>query len=120
MNWNISIKDYMGRVGDGILTLICIINDGVAYDATYYYTSEKQIITIPDTLKIALGVSDIEEHQYYPQLLLKIKKTAIPHSDMINSIDDLDLSKYVPLDSADGEDIDDAEITFATQSQANT
>ena len=39
---------------------------------------------------------------------------------MINSIDDLDLSKYVPLDSADGEDIDDAEITFATQSQANT
>ncbi len=117
MNWNISIKDYMGRVGDGILTLVTIVYEGVVYDATYWYNSEKQVVTISDELKPILGVVDIEEHKEYQQLLLKLKKISVPHTDMINSIDDLDLAKYIPEESIMGEEVDESEITFAaTQS----
>ena|ERR1035437_2637693 len=115
--WNISIKDYMGRVGDGILTLITFVYEGVAYDATYWYNSDDQVVTITDEFKSTLNVNDIEDHKEYQQLLLKLKKIAIPHSDMINSIDDLDLSKYIPEEETMGEEIDESEITFAaTQS----
>ena len=117
MNWNISIKDYMGRVGDGILTLVTIVNEGVVYDATYWYNAENQVVTIPDELKTILGVADIEDHKEYQQLLLKLKKISVPHGDMINSIDDLDLAKYTPEEILTGEDVDESEITLvATQS----
>ena len=118
MNWNISIKDYMGRVGDGVLTLISIVNENVAYDATYWYNNDSQVVTIPDELKINLNVADIEDHKEYQQLLMKLKKLSVPHAEMINSIDDLDLAKYIPEEILNGEEIDESEITFATQSNA--
>ncbi len=120
MNWNISIKDYMGRVGDGILTLITVVVDNTAYDITFWYNSDKQVVTITDSLKAKLSVNDIEEHPYYEQLLLKLKKITVPHSEMINSIDDLDLGKYVPQDLIIGEHIDESEIIVGTQSNIPT
>lgn len=120
MNWNISMKDYMGRVGDGILTLITLVVDSTAYDITYWYNSDKQVVTITEALKTKLNINDIEEHAYYEQLVLKLKKLTVPHSEMINSIDDLDLSKYVPQDLIFGEHIDESEITIGTQSSIET
>jgi hypothetical protein len=116
MNWNISIKDYMGRVGDGILTLVTLVIDSTAYDITYWYNNEKCVVTITDALKDKLNVSDIEEHSHYEGLLVQLKKLTVPHAQMINSIDDLDLSKYVPQDLIFGEHIDESEITVGTQS----
>ncbi len=116
MNWNVSVKDYMGRVGDGILTLSTMVVDSTAYDFTYWYNSDKQVITITDTLKEKLNVTDIEEHSHYDQLVLKLTKITIPHSEIINSIDDLDLTRYVPQDFTIGENVNESEITIGTQS----
>ena|ERR1035437_7268897 len=94
MNWNISVKNYMGRISDGIFALITFNIDGTIFEATYWYNLEKQVVTISDDMKVELKINDIEEHKFYPQLLEKLKKISVPHADIINSIDEFDLSFF--------------------------
>ncbi len=121
MEWNVSVKDYMGRVGDGVFTLLTIVVDNVVHNVTYWYNSEKQIITIPDELKDILNVEDIEEHSHYEQLLLKLQKMTVPYEQIINSIDDFDIEKYITIEeeSEMGEDIDESEISYEAEPTKN-
>lgn len=115
-SWNISIKDYMGRVGDGILVSVSLVYDSKAYETTYWYNETLRVVTISDNLKTILGVSDIEEHSDYDSLVSKLERIAIPYDQIINSIDELDLYKYIPQEYFMGQDVDDTQISFATQS----
>jgi hypothetical protein len=51
------------------------------------------ILTISEELEDIVG--DITQHQLYPQLLRDILKRIVPYNEIINSIDEIDFSRWV-------------------------
>ena len=67
-SWNLDMKfnilEYIGKVKDGVMTLITLEYNGVYYDATFYYTKDLVTLTIDDKLIDVMG-HDIEDYENY-------------------------------------------------------
>ena len=92
---DISIIQYLGRVGEGIITLINInfLNDELTFDATFYYTDTEMILTVSDEVEEVIG--DIKQHPNYTEILKLCLKKVVPYNQMIDSIDPLDVKPYL-------------------------
>ncbi len=85
-NFDISIKDYIGRMEGGVTTALSIIYDSKAYEGIYWYNQSSEVITFTDELEEALG-SKVEDYKYYE----KIKETLrISRADFETIIESLD------------------------------
>ena len=98
--FNVSIKEYMGKLEGGILAMLSIVIDNDVYDATFWYTDKDKIVTISEKMKVKIGC-DIEGHQDYPALVTKLSKLVVPYTELYNRIDNVNFDVYIP------EDIDD-------------
>jgi hypothetical protein len=92
---NVSIIKYLGKVEDGIIVLVNISapSDDISFDATFYYTDTKMILTISEELEEILG--DIKILPEYPQILRLCLRKVVPYNELINSIDPLDVKPYL-------------------------
>lgn len=92
---NVSIIKYLGKVEDGIIVLVTINvpSEDVSFDATFYYTDTKMILTISEELEEIIG--DIKSLPEYPQILRLCLRKVVPYHELINSIDPLDVKPYL-------------------------
>lgn len=82
-----SIIDYLGKLGDGILTQINLTFEDKCYDGTFFYTSNRLLITIDDNLTKKIGYP-IEFHEDYEKLLTYLINSAEPFENIINEIEE--------------------------------
>ena len=79
-----SILDYLGKYEGGILVSVSLMYKENCYDAIFYYTGDKMIITLNDKLHELIG--DIELTEYYLPLMKSIITMAEPYEDIIDTL----------------------------------
>lgn len=94
MKFNPSILSYLGKLDIGILVLISITYQDKYYESTFFYTTDKMVLTISRELEEEIG-HKIQDDEDYPNLLRQILKKIVPYNQMINNIDDVDFSRWV-------------------------
>jgi hypothetical protein len=92
---DVSIIKYLGKLEGGILVLISItfIEEEFTFDATFFYTDTQILITINEDIEEIIG--DIKLHPYYTNILKLCLRKVIPHNELIDNIDPLDVKPYV-------------------------
>jgi hypothetical protein len=102
-----SIIEYLGKFENGILVLVGLIYDGVYYESTFYYDDTNMVLTIPVELEEIIG--QINEHENYQNVLSSIMKKVVPYSEMYNSIDPIDFTRWsdgdVVIEEQEGEQV---------------
>jgi hypothetical protein len=93
MDIKFDILDYLGKVDGGIIILLSLSYDGEYYESTFYYKENLIALTPDERLEEKIG-SPIEDWEGYNELVIEIIKKLVPYEEMINRINDLDLSKY--------------------------
>ena len=85
-----SILDYIGKYEGGILTSVGLMLEGEFYDAIFYYTQNKMIITINEDMRNKIG--DIELHEDYVPLMESIINKVDPYEEMVNKLNDIKMN----------------------------
>ena len=109
------IVDYLGKYEDGVIVLLSInYNDEDFSEGTLFYSDKMLALTVDESLEKKIG-SPIELWLGYRDLLESILKRVVPYKEIINRLDDINLSDYSlsKIDSQEAEDIDDSDIETA-------
>jgi hypothetical protein len=114
MSEEISIKadivDYLGKYENGVLVLLSVSYNDEFSEGTLYYSNEILALTVDESIEEKLG-HKIELWSGYRELLISILKKVVPYDEIINRLDEVDLTIYVDDNiSVDGEDIDEDDI----------
>ena len=80
---SISIVDYMGKVKDGVATILSINIDDNIYQMIFWFNKDcKYVLTVEDKLLEILNVKSIYDYEYIEELLKKIFLTLPPVKDL--------------------------------------
>jgi hypothetical protein len=90
---NFDILDYLGKHEGGVLVLLSLSYKGNFYDSTFFYTEDMFAITPDEKLEEDLGCQ-IEDWQGYSDLSLRILKSVLPYSEIINLTTDFNPSDW--------------------------
>lgn len=71
-NLDISIKDYLGILQDGISVILSIKYENELYESMYWYNTDVQIIILDDNLELLIGA--IQEKEYYNDVMSFLKE----------------------------------------------
>lgn len=118
MEIKVTILDYLGKIETGILVLISLVYNDRCYEGTFFYTDEQIFLNVDDSLEEAMGC-EIKNYKEYTDILRFLIKNVVPWNEMINRVDDVDFSAYLPKESETvylAGDVDPSEVTSATQS----
>lgn len=88
MEVSISIVDYIGKIKDGVATLLSInINDTI-YQMIFWFNSEcKYVLTVDDSLLKLLDIKSIYEYEHIDDLLKKIFLTLPPVKELFEKFE---------------------------------
>ena len=86
--FNIDIKDYLGRIGPGVTVILSIIYNSKAYEGMYWYTDDIYVLQIPEEIEIEIGTS-IEEHIEYPNIMNFLLNTNPPYNKIASELEDI-------------------------------
>lgn len=71
MEINITILEYIGRLGPGVVAQLSILHSEKIYSGMVFYTEEHLVIEIERTLTSVIG--NIEEHKEYDDIVIYLK-----------------------------------------------
>ena len=105
------IVDYLGKFDNGVLVLLSLNCNDSFTEATLYYSDKILVLTVDESVEKEIK-SPSELWPGYRELLISILKRVVPYNEIINRLDDIDISKYSNdnIQYKEGEDIDDNEI----------
>ena len=105
------IVDYLGKYENGVLVLLSIGYKGEFTEGTIYYSNEALALTVDESIEQDLGMK-IEFWDGYRNLIISILKKVVPYNEIINRLDEIDVSKYteVSIESTEAEDINSDDI----------
>lgn len=83
---NITIKDYIGNMEDGVTSVLSIVYNGTFYEGIYWYTNEKQVVTFPEELEIAIG-SRVEDFEHFDSIKKGLREEEADFDTIINNLD---------------------------------
>lgn len=75
---DISIKEYLGRIGPGILVCLSILHNDDIHEAMYWYTNNEDIIEISKELFEEIG--EIENHKDYDDIIKFLQDKRVDYS----------------------------------------
>jgi len=84
---DISIKDYLGRMGPGIVALLSVIYNEQVYEALYWYTEDIHKIQLPKELQQDIG--EIEKHKNYEQIMEYLKNNTLDYKENATNFNDV-------------------------------
>lgn len=100
-----NILDYIGKINNGVLTLISITYKDEYYEGTFYYNDNNMLaLTVDEELENKIGYK-IEELPDYSKLMLSLIKKVVPIEEIITRLDDIDIEKYQSQINSEQEDI---------------
>jgi hypothetical protein len=109
INITADILDYLGKYENGVLVLLSINYNDEYKEGTLYYSDKILTLTVDDSIEKDLG-KPIELWEGYRDLIISLLKRVVPYNDVINTLDELDISKYDQKDTKIGEEVDETDI----------
>jgi len=105
------IVDYLGKYENGVLVLLSIGYNGDFTEGTIYYSDQMVALTVDESIEEDLGTR-IEFWPGYRDLLISILKRVVPYNEIINRLDEIDMSVYeqANIESTEAEDINEDDI----------
>lgn len=103
------IVDYLGKFENGVLVLLSIGYMGTFTEGVFWYSNENISLEVNNDIENDLDMP-IEAWDGYLELIESILKKVVPYNEIINRLDEVDLSKYEIPQSKVGEDIDNEDI----------
>lgn len=85
---NIDIKDYMGRIGPGVITILSIIYKSKPYEGMYWYTDTDSILQFPYEVEEDMGCK-IEDHDLYKNIMEFISSKKSNYKELAPKLDDI-------------------------------
>ena len=83
-----SIIDYIGKFEGGIFVKIGLMWNESFYDAIFYYTADKMILTVDESMIDKMG-NFIEEHPDYLEVMRYIISNVDSFDEVFNKLDDI-------------------------------
>lgn len=90
MKISASVIDYLGKYEGGVLVSVSLMYDGVCHDGIFYYTNDKMIINIDESLSEIIG--NIELYDDYIPLMESIINIVEPYDNIINTLSEYELN----------------------------
>jgi hypothetical protein len=84
---NISIKDYMGRMGPGVVVLLSMIHNEKVYEGMLWYTNKDYVLEIPEDLKKEIG--EIKEHKDYEAIIGFLKSEVGEYTEIVEKMNEI-------------------------------
>lgn len=91
--FKVSVLEYLGRLDIGVMALISIVHDGKYYEATYFYTDERLVLTVQEELEENIG-HKISEDDRYVDLVRDIIGKVVPYNEIYGRLDEIDFSRW--------------------------
>lgn len=107
--FQVSVLEYLGRLGQGVMALLSIVYEDDYYEATFFYTSTNIVLTAQEDLEKAIG-HKITEDESYPDLIKAILRKVVPYSEMYNRLDEMDFRRWMVEAIENEEQNDNKEI----------
>ena len=107
--FQVSILEYLGRLGQGVMVLLSIVYDDNYYEATFFYTSNHIVLTAQEDLEQALG-HKITEDESYSNLIRTILRKVVPYDEMYNRLDEMDFRRWMEEPKNEEEEDDNQEV----------
>ena len=85
-NLDISIKSYLGKIGDGVLVLLSVKYNEDLYESTYWYTEELDVITFDEDLKGILGEFEKMDKEDINNIISFLKKNTSDYNEVIDQL----------------------------------
>jgi hypothetical protein len=85
-NLDISIKSYLGKIGDGVLVLFSVKYNEDLYESTYWYTEELDVITFDEDLKGILGEFEKMDKEDINNIISFLKKNTSDYNEVIDQL----------------------------------
>ncbi len=85
-----SVIDYLGKFEGGIFVKIGLMWSESYYDAMFYYTNDKMILTVDEKMIEEMGAF-IEEHPEYLDLMKSIISMVEPYEKVFEKLDDINV-----------------------------
>lgn len=85
---NISIKEYIGRIGPGITIILSVIYKSKVYEAMYWYTNTDNLLQFPLEIEEDLGY-EIENHIEYDNIMNFLFKEKSNYKETASKLDDI-------------------------------
>lgn len=89
---NISIADYLGKMENGISTLLHIDYMGESYEGIYWYKNDDEVLTFPIELETKMGCI-IENYDSYETIKEHLKENRADIDSIYDSLEDVKLSE---------------------------
>lgn len=88
MNVSISVKDYIGKVKDGVAILLSINIDDSIYQMIFWFnTKSKYVLTVDDKMLELLKIKTIYEYEHLNDLLEKIFLSLPPIKELFEKFE---------------------------------
>ena len=84
---DISIKDYLGRMGPGIIVLLSVIYNDEVFEGMLWYTNRDYVLEIPEELKKIIG--EIKEYDKYDDIINFLKKEVGLYEEIIKEMEEI-------------------------------
>ena len=85
MKVSISIIDYIGKVKDGVATLMSINIDDTIYQMIFWFNKDcKYVLSVEEDLLKLLNINVIYEYEHIEELLKKIFMTLPPAKQLFD------------------------------------
>lgn len=104
------VIDYLGKYENGVLVLLSINYKDIFTEGVFWYSSNNISLEISKDIENDIDMP-IEAWDGYLELVESILKKVVPYNEIINRLDEVDLTKYqIQSQSKVGEDIDNENI----------
>ncbi|MCK9476376.1 MAG: hypothetical protein M0R46_10670 [Candidatus Muirbacterium halophilum] len=104
------VIDYLGKYENGVLVLLSINYKDTFTEGAFWYSSDNISLEISKDIENDIDMP-IEAWDGYLELVESILKKVVPYNEIINRLDEVDLTKYQILpQSKVGEDVDNNDI----------
>jgi hypothetical protein len=93
----ITILKYLGKLETGILVLVSVNfpSEDLTFDAHFFYTDTHVLLTVPYEIDEVMGY--FKKLPEYPGILEQCIKKVVPHQELWDRIDPLDVSPYLKI-----------------------
>lgn len=86
--FDINIKEYIGRMGPGVVVVLSIIHDMKVYEGMYWYTDKQETLEFPEEIENSIGTK-IDDHVEYNNIMGYLKEIRSEYVEIAPKLKDL-------------------------------
>jgi hypothetical protein len=102
MSPEFSVLEYLGKIGDGVLVLVSAVHDSEYYEATYFYKSDGDVLTLSEELESAL--TQTADAPSMDDMLDAVRKKVVPYGQIVGRLDHVDFGRWLATEEEEGVD----------------